>query len=241
MVSLGVNIDHIATVRQARKGIEPDPVAAAAIVEFAGGDAITVHLREDRRHIIDRDVKLLSQTIKTRLNLEMAATQEMQEIALSIKPYSVTLVPEKREELTTEGGLDIVKQKDYLENYIQPFLEAGIIVSLFIDPDENQVKASAEVKAQFIELHTGKYAEFFNTQEEDNSFEELRSATLLAVDLGLKVNAGHGLNYQNVKRLLEIPHLVELNIGHSIVSRALFSGLEKAVRDMKYLLDNFSV
>lgn len=236
MVTLGVNIDHIATIRQARGGAEPDPVSAAAIVEIAGGDAITVHLREDRRHINDRDVKILSNTVKTRLNLEMAATEEMQKIALKIKPYSVTLVPEKRQELTTEGGLDVIKQKEYLKEYLKPLLEARIIVSLFIDPDLEQVKASAETKAQFIELHTGQYAESFDTPEEDKTFHELEKAAKLAQELGLKVNAGHGLNYQNTKRILSIPGMVELNIGHSIVSRAVFTGLDQAVKDMKQLL-----
>jgi len=240
MVTLGVNIDHVATLRQARGGVEPDPILAAAMVEIAGGDAITVHLREDRRHISDRDVKILSQTVKTRLNLEMAATEEMQKIALELKPYSVTLVPEKREELTTEGGLNVINQKDYLANYIRPLLQAGIIVSLFIDPDLKQVKASAETKAQFIELHTGQYAESFDTPEEDKAFNNLKDATELAQGLGLKVNAGHGLNYQNVKKIISIPGMVELNIGHSIVSRAVFVGLTQAVKDMKYLLDNFS-
>jgi len=236
MITLGVNIDHIATIRNARGGNEPDPVSAAAIVELSGGDAITVHLREDRRHIKDRDVKILSNTIKTRLNLEMAATEEMQKIALEIKPYSVTLVPEKRQELTTEGGLDVINRKEYLKEYLKPLLEMGIIVSLFIDPDLEQVKASAETKAQFIELHTGQYAENFNTPQEDKTFQELEKATELAQKLGLKVNAGHGLNYQNVKRILSIQGMVELNIGHSIISRAVFTGLDKAVKDMKYLL-----
>jgi len=240
MTTLGVNIDHIATIRNARGGVEPDPVTAAAIVELAGGDAITVHLREDRRHINDRDVKILSQTIKTRLNLEMAATKEIQKIALEIIPYSVTLVPEKRQELTTEGGLDVVKQKEHLKEYLKPLLEAGIIVSLFIDPDLEQVKASAETGAQFIELHTGQYAESFDTPEEDKAFYDLKESTKYAQELGLKVNAGHGLNYQNVKKVISIPGMVELNIGHSIVSRAVFVGLAQAVKDMKYLLDNFS-
>ena len=236
MVTLGVNIDHIATIRQARGGAEPDPVSAASIVEIAGGDAITIHLREDRRHINDRDVKILSNTVKTRLNLEMAATEEMLKIALEIKPYSVTLVPEKRQELTTEGGLDVIKQKEYLKEYLKPLLEAHIIVSLFIDPDLEQVKASAETKAQFIELHTGQYAESFETLEEDKAFYDLKKAAELAQELGLKVNAGHGLNYQNTKRILSIPGMVELNIGHSIVSRAVFTGLDQAVKDMKHLL-----
>jgi len=240
MVTLGVNIDHVATIRQARGGVEPDPVSAAAIVELAGGDAITVHLREDRRHINDRDVRILSKTIKTRLNLEMAATAEMQKIALEIKPYSVTLVPEKRQELTTEGGLDVFKQKEYLKEYLKPLLNAGIIVSLFIDPDLEQVKASAETKAQFIELHTGQYAESFDTSTEDKTFNDLKEAVKFAQELGLKVNAGHGLNYQNVKKVISIPGMIELNIGHSIVSRAVFVGLDQAVKDMKYLLDNFS-
>ena len=237
MVSLGVNIDHVATIRQARGGIEPDPVTAAAVVELAGGDAITVHLREDRRHICDRDVRIIAQTVKTRLNLEMAATEEMQKIALEIKPYSITLVPEKRQELTTEGGLDVVKQKDMIKKYLKPLLNAGIIVSLFIDPDMEQVKASQETGTQFIELHTGRYAEAFNTPEEDKTFDDIKYATNYANELGLKVNAGHGLNYQNVKKIVEIPGMVELNIGHSIVSRAVFTGLKQAVIDMKALLD----
>jgi len=238
MVSLGVNIDHVATIRNARGGTEPDPVAAAAIVELAGGDAITVHLREDRRHINDRDVRILSQTVKTRLNLEMAATAEIQKIALEIKPYSVTLVPEKRQEITTEGGLDVVNQKQILKEYLKPFKNAGIIVSLFVNPDEQQVKASAEVGADFIELHTGYYSECFNTPKEKEAFEELKASSHMANTLGLKVNAGHGLNYQNVIPVISIPEMVELNIGHSIISRAVFTGLEKAVKDMKYLLAN---
>jgi len=239
MVSLGVNIDHVATIRQARRGVEPDPVAAAAIVELAGGDAITVHLREDRRHINDRDVRILNETVKTRLNLEMAATAEIQKIALEIKPYSVTLVPEKREEITTEGGLDVVNQKQHLSEYIKPFKAAGIIVSLFITPDEKQIRASAEVGADFIELHTGHYAECFNTPKEKEAFEALKASSQLANSLGLKVNAGHGLNYQNVIPVISIPEMVELNIGHSIVSRAVFTGLKTAVKDMKYILANF--
>ena len=241
MVTLGLNIDHVATIRQARGGVEPDPVAAAVIAELAGADAITVHLREDRRHIQDRDVRILKQTIKTRLNLEMAATEEMQEIALEIMPYSVTLVPEKRQELTTEGGLDVVSNKERLTEYIKPLIEAGIIVSLFIDPDFDQVRASSATGAQFIELHTGQYAEAYNTNEENVSFKNLEKAAALAEELDLMVNAGHGLNYQNVKNILSITNLVELNIGHSIISRAVLVGLEQAVKDMKYLLDSFSI
>ena len=239
MATLGLNIDHVATIRQARGGIEPDPVTAAAIAELAGADAITVHLREDRRHINDRDVKLIKQTIKTRLNLEMAATEEIQKIALEIMPYSVTLVPEKRQELTTEGGLDVIGHKEYLNEYLKPLIDNGIIISLFIDPDFSQVEASAEIGAHFIELHTGQYAEAFNTPEEEPAFKNLENAAKLADDLGLRVNAGHGLNYQNVKRILKINNLEELNIGHSIISKAVFVGLDRAVRDMKYILDNF--
>ncbi|MEI7475415.1 MAG: pyridoxine 5'-phosphate synthase [bacterium] len=236
MVTLGVNIDHVATLRQARGGVEPDPVTAAAIAEFAGADAITVHLREDRRHIQDRDLNLLKHTVKTRINLEMAATEEMREIALEVKPYSVTLVPEKRQEVTTEGGLDIVGQEEHLKQYIKPFLEEGIIVSLFIDPDFAQVEASARIGAHFIELHTGQYAEAFNTNDEEIAYKSLKEAAKHAHHLDLRVNAGHGLNYNNVTRILNIKCLEELNIGHSIISRAVFTGLEVAVRDMKKLI-----
>ncbi|MCK7515986.1 MAG: pyridoxine 5'-phosphate synthase [Desulfobacterales bacterium] len=223
MATLGLNIDHIATIRQARGGVEPDPIAGAAIAELAGADAITVHLREDRRHINDRDVRILKETIKTRLNLEMAATQEMMKIALEISPYSVTLVPEKREELTTEGGLDVLGQQQYLTEYVKPLIDNGILVSLFIDPDFKQVEASANTGSQFIELHTGQYAEAFNKFEEDPAFKNLKNAAALASELGLRINAGHGLNYQNVIRILSIDNLEELNIGHSIISRAVFN------------------
>jgi pyridoxine 5-phosphate synthase len=236
MVTLGLNIDHVATIRQARGGIEPDPVAAAAIAELAGADAITVHLREDRRHINDRDVRIIRETVKTRLNLEMAATEEMQKIALEIMPYSVTLVPEKRQELTTEGGLDVVGQMERLKEYIKPLTDKSIIVSLFIDPDFKQVEASSKTGAKYIELHTGQYAEAFNTPEEYPAFKNLDEAAALAEELGLCVNAGHGLNYQNVSGILSIENLEELNIGHSIISRAVFVGLDRAVRDMKELL-----
>lgn len=237
MVKLGVNIDHVATIRQARGGVEPDPVAAAALAELAGADSITVHLREDRRHINDRDVEIIAKTIKTRLNLEMAATEEMSEIARRILPHSVCLVPEKRQELTTEGGLDVLKQKEYLREYIKQLQEKGIIVSLFIDPSKEQVKASADIGAEFIELHTGKYAEAFDTKLEDAAFNELLHAAEYASSLGLGVNAGHGLNYWNVNRILTIPNLYELNIGHTIISRAVLIGLERAVSDMKNLLN----
>ncbi len=237
MIKLGVNIDHVATIRQARGGIEPDPITAAAIAELAGADSITVHLREDRRHINDRDVKILSKTIKTRLNFEMAATEEMQKIALEIIPHSVCLVPEKREELTTEGGLDVLKQKDFLKQYIKPLKKKGILISLFVDPSPEQVKAASETGAEFIELHTGTYSEYFDTKKEDEAFSELQQAAKLASELGLTVNAGHGLNYWNVRRILAIPGLYELNIGHTIISRAVLIGMEKAVKDMKDILD----
>ncbi len=237
MAKLGVNIDHVATIRQARGGVEPDPVTAAALAELAGADSITVHLREDRRHINDRDVEIISKTINTRLNLEMAATDEMQKIAIKTKPHAVCLVPEKRKELTTEGGLDVVKQKEYLQKYIKPLQKEGILVSLFIDPCPDQINASYKVGTDFIELHTGRYAEVFNTKEEDRAFNELKDAAKLACELGLMVNAGHGLNYHNTPRLLTIPKLYELNIGHTIISKAVFVGLEKAVKDMKNILN----
>ncbi len=236
MVKLGLNIDHVATIRQARGGVEPDPAAAAYIAESAGADSITVHLREDRRHIQDRDVEILSGTLKTRMNLEMAATEEMKRIALDIMPHSVCLVPEKRQEITTEGGLDVVSQKGFLKDYIKPFIEKGVIVSLFIDPDIEQVKASGYTGAQFIEIHTGSYAEAFDTMEEGEEFSKLRNAAGLAMGIGLQINAGHGLNYHNVSNMLTIPGFYEFNIGHSIISRAVFVGIERAVRDMKHVL-----
>lgn len=240
MKFLGVNIDHIATIRQARLGIEPDPVHAAAIAEIAGADSITVHLREDRRHIQDRDVKILSKTLKTRMNLEMAATPEMQAIALKICPHSVCLVPEKRQELTTEGGLDVFSQKEQLKEFIKPLNDKGITVSLFIDADERQIEASAYAGANFIEIHTGVYAEKFNTEEQSLAFETMKQASIIAKKLGLRVNAGHGLNYENIKPILTIPELEEFNIGHSIISRAVLVGLDRAVKDMKNIIEIYS-
>jgi pyridoxine 5-phosphate synthase len=236
MVKLGVNIDHIATIRNARGGKEPDPVTAVSICELAGADSITVHLREDRRHIQDRDVHIIKQTIKTRLNLEMAAVDEMQRLAIEIKPYSCCIVPEKRQELTTEGGLDVFSQKEKIKNFIKPLIDEGIIVSLFIDADEDQVRAAYETGAQYIELHTGVYAESFNTPEENAAFNNLKQAANLAQELGLGVNAGHGLNYNNVPGILTIPGFDEFNIGHSIISKAVFTGLDEAVKSMKELL-----
>ena len=236
MVKLGVNIDHIATIRNARGGIEPSPIVAAGICELAGADSITVHLREDRRHIKDEDVRILAKTLTTRMNLEMAATEEIQKIALEVKPHSCCLVPERRQELTTEGGLDVVSNLAYLKDYIAKLNDAGIIVSLFIDASAPQVEAAAKAGAQYIELHTGQYARDFNTPNEQLAFSNLKQAYLQAKELGLEVNAGHGINYHNVTKLLEIKEFYELNIGHSIISKAVFTGLEKAVRDMEDLL-----
>lgn len=233
---LGVNIDHVATLRNARGGIEPSVIDAARIAEGNGASSITTHLREDRRHIKDNDVYTLIKTLKTRLNLEMAMADDIQKIALDIKPYSICLVPEKRQEITTEGGLDVAGQVEKVTEFIKPLLKSGIIVSLFIDPDEAQVKASAKTGAQFIEMHTGTYSETFGTEKEQEEFLKLKNSAKLAQDLGLKVNAGHGLNYQNVKRMHEIPHLVELNIGHSIISKAVFTGLGNAVKEMNELI-----
>lgn len=233
---LGVNIDHIATLRNARGGVEPDVIKAAQIAEENGATSITTHLREDRRHIKDEDVYALINILKTRLNLEMAMADDIQEIALDIKPYSICLVPERRQEVTTEGGLDVAGQLEKVTEFIKPLLDAGIIVSLFIDPDIKQVEASAKTGAQFIEMHTGSYAECFGYKEEEIEFQKLKKAAELAQKLGLKVNAGHGLNYENVHRMHEIDGLCELNIGHSIISRAVFTGLNEAVEKMKELI-----
>ncbi len=233
---LGVNIDHVATLRNARGGVEPSVEKAAEIAEQNGATSITTHLREDRRHIKDEDVYALSESLKTRLNLEMAMADDIQAIALDVKPYSICLVPEKRQEITTEGGLDVAGQLDKVTEFIKPLLDAGIIVSLFIDPDEEQVKASAQTGAQFIEMHTGAYAESFGYKEEEEEFQKLKKSAELAQSLGLKVNAGHGLNYENVHRMHEIEGLHELNIGHSIISRAVFTGLAEAVGKMKEMI-----
>ena len=233
---LGVNIDHIATLRNARGGFEPDPIQAAQICEANGATSITAHLREDRRHMKDSDIKALVKVIKTNLNLEMAVTDEMQKIALDIKPHSVCLVPEKRQEVTTEGGLDVAGQLNKVTKFIAPLTESGILVSLFIDPAEEQIRAAVKTGAQFIELHTGQYSIAYGTTDEQDEFEKLRESSRLAHALGLKVNAGHGLNYQNVHRMRQIDDLYELNIGHSIVSRAVFTGLAQAVKDMAELV-----
>lgn len=234
---LGVNIDHVATLRNARGGFEPDVLTAARICKSCGVESITTHLREDRRHIKDEDVEAIRMLPRTRLNLEMAMTDEMQDIALRLRPHAVCIVPEKRQELTTEGGLDVEGQVERAIKFTKPLLEKNIEVSFFIDPDVHQIAAVAKTGAPFIELHTGRYSEVFGTSEEERAFQDLKGAAIFAQNFGLKVNAGHGLNYQNVKRMHEIPNIVELNIGHSIISRAIFVGLEQAVKEMKTLCE----
>lgn len=233
MLTLGVNIDHVATLRQARRTVEPDPVAAAVLVELGGADGITTHLREDRRHIQERDIRLLRQTVRTRLNLEMAATSEMVAIALDLKPNYVTLVPEKREEVTTEGGLDVIGNLTRLAEVVNQLQSAQIPVSLFIDPEPNQITATAKIQAQFIELHTGKYAEASQEISQAQELNALKQGCEQALSLGLRVNAGHGLTYWNVYPVACLPGMEELNIGHTIISRAVLVGLERAVREMK--------
>jgi pyridoxine 5-phosphate synthase len=234
--TLGVNIDHIATIRQARRTVEPDPVAAAVLAELAGADGITVHLREDRRHIQDRDVRLLRQTVRTHLNLEMAATDEMVAIALDVRPDYVTLVPERREEVTTEGGLDVAGQLDRLTQIVQTLQNSGIPVSLFIDARPEQIDAAATSQAQFIELHTGQYAEAKDETSRAKELTLLRLGCDQALVSGLRVNAGHGLTYWNVYPVTKLPGMEELNIGHTIISRAALVGMERAVREMKQAL-----
>lgn len=237
MPTLGVNIDHIATIRQARRGVEPDPVAAAVIAELAGADGITVHLREDRRHIQERDVRLLRQTIRTRLNLEMAATPEMVAIALDVKPDYITLVPERREEITTEGGLNVKAQCDRLGKFVHQLQGAGIPVSLFVDAEPEQLQASARTGAKFVELHTGTYANTKTEEEHNRELELLTKGGELAISLGLRLNSGHGLTYWNTRPVAQIKGMEELNIGHSIISRAVLVGLDKAIREMKELIN----
>lgn len=232
---LGVNIDHIATIRQARMGIEPDPVMAATLAILGGADGITVHLREDRRHIQDRDLRLLKEFVPVELNLEMAATGEMISVAVKTKPELVTLVPEKRQELTTEGGLNIKTQKKHLQETIKKIKEAGISVSLFINPDVEDVKVSKEVGADMVEIHTGMYANTKGKRQEKELSRVIR-AIQSGLDLSLLVNAGHGLNYFNVSRIASIHGLRGLYIGHSIISRSVFVGLERAVREIKDII-----
>ena len=236
MARLGVNVDHVATLRQARGGHEPDPVAAAVLADLGGTDGIVVHLREDRRHIQDRDLKLLRETIPTSLNLEMAVEESVAKIALQIRPDKVTLVPERRQELTTEGGLAVIEHRERIKALIRAFHDAQIPVSLFIDPDPHQIRAAQKVGADAIELHTGRYANSREPREIKKEFDAILEGAKLANRLGVEVNAGHGLTYHNVQPLTSIPDIVEFNIGHSIISRAVLVGLERAVREMKALV-----
>ncbi|TPH16569.1 pyridoxine 5'-phosphate synthase [Litorilituus lipolyticus] len=235
-ILLGVNVDHIATLRQARGTNYPDPVYAASVAEHAGADGITVHLREDRRHIQDRDIYVLKQTLHSRMNFEMAVTDEMIDIACEVKPEFCCLVPEKREELTTEGGLDVVGQLEKVASAVAKLSQAGIKVSLFIDADKAQIDAALASKAPYIEIHTGHYADLTNEEEQLAELERLTQGIKYAHGLGIKVNAGHGLNYFNVKPIAAIEEIIELNIGHAIIARAAIDGLDKAVRDMKNLM-----
>ncbi len=236
MAKLGLNVDHIATVRQARGGTEPDPVTAAAIGELAGAEGITIHLREDRRHIQDRDLEILRRTVQTKLNLEMAATSEMVEIACRIKPDQCTLVPEKRQELTTEGGLDVVGNLANIAQAIIGLHSAGITVSLFVDPTEEQINASKAAGTDAIEIHTGRYAEACGEASRHHELAAIREAIVLGNELGLTVHAGHGLNYVNILPLTTMDGIEEFNIGHSIISRAVLVGLDRAVREMVALI-----
>jgi pyridoxine 5-phosphate synthase len=235
---LSVNIDHIATIRQARRGAEPDPVAAAVLAELAGARGIIAHLREDRRHVQDRDVRLLREVVQTKLNMEMAATDEMLRIARELKPDFSTLVPEKREELTTEGGLDVASRADFMKSFISALKEAGITVSLFVDPDERQIAASKKAGADWVELHTGSYANAPAGRARDQELVKISEAAKLAASLGMRVGAGHGLNYTNADRIAALPEVEELNIGHSIIARASLAGMERAVRDMRALIED---
>jgi len=235
-ILLGVNVDHIATLREARGTNYPDPVYAASVAEHAGADGITIHLREDRRHIQDRDVQVMKQTLHTRMNLEMAVTDEMLAIACDVKPVFCCLVPEKREELTTEGGLDVAGQLDKITKAVAQLDKSGIQTSLFIDADKKQIDAALASKAPYIEIHTGKYADAPSELEQQEELTRLIKGIKYADKLGLKVNAGHGLNYFNVKPIAAIEEIIELNIGHAIIARAVIDGLDKAIRDMKQLM-----
>lgn len=232
MPQLGVNIDHVATVRQARRTIEPDPVWAAVLAELGGAHGITLHLREDRRHIQDRDLRVMKETVQVKLNLEMAATNEMTEIACEVHPDQVTLVPEKREEITTEGGLDVVANRDRIDAYLQQLMTREIETSLFIDPDPRQIEMSQELGVSAVELHTGQYADAETELARQRELEKLIAAGKLVCDLGLKLHLGHGLTYRNVQPVARIPGVCELNIGHSIMARSMMVGMQQAVREM---------
>lgn len=236
MATLGVNIDHVATIRQARRTIEPDPVWAAALAELGGADVITVHLREDRRHIQDRDVRVLKQTVQVKLNFEMAAEQAMTDFALEIRPQQATLVPEKRQEVTTEGGLDVVGNRDRVARCIDQLHARGIVVSLFIDPDEKQIEATKSLGCAAVELHTGRYADATSDDIQLRELRQLQQAGKFARNCGLLLHFGHGLTYRNVQPVAAIPEAGELNIGHSIVARAVMVGFSQAVREMRDLI-----
>jgi pyridoxine 5-phosphate synthase len=238
---LGVNIDHVATLRQARGTRYPEPIQAALVAEQAGADGITLHLREDRRHIQDRDVEMLKEILQTRMNLEMAATAEMGAIAARIRPNDCCLVPERREELTTEGGLDVVANKAHLKEFCTGLAEAGVRVSLFIDADPDQLEAAVEVGAPVVEIHTGHYADADSAAARIRELQRIEEAVDYGIGLGLQMNAGHGLDYHNVKAIAAIPGVEELNIGHSIIARAVFSGLGEAVREMKRIINDPSL
>jgi pyridoxine 5-phosphate synthase len=233
---LGVNVDHVATLRQSRRTSYPDPVQAAMLAELAGADQITIHLREDRRHIQERDLQILRRTVQTRLNLEMAATQEMVKIAYEAKPDSCTLVPERREELTTEGGLDVAGNRDGIRKVVKTLRDADIVTSLFIDPEVDQVRAAHRVEADVVEIHTGRYCDARLVQDRGRELARVVDAAKAAAKLGIKVAAGHGLNYQNVLPVVAISEIEELNIGHAIIGHAIMVGMERAVREMKALL-----
>jgi len=237
MATLGVNIDHIATLRQARGGVEPEPAHGASIAEIAGARGITAHLREDRRHMVDRDIYLLKQLVTTNLNLEMAVTDEMVQIARDVRPYMCTLVPEKREERTTEGGLLVRGREQEIKTAVSQLLENSILVSIFIDPDVNQIKAATKTGATHIELHTGYYANAQSEEERLSELDKLKTAAQLAHKLKFTVNAGHGLDYKNTFDVAAIDNMNELNIGHSIISRSVFTGLDSAVREMRDIIE----
>lgn len=239
MPKLCVNVDHVATIRQARLGLEPDPLTAAQLAILAGARGIIVHLREDRRHIQDLDVFNLKKHLKANLHLEMAATSEMQKIALEVNPYMICLVPEKRQELTTEGGLNCLGQEKKLKEYIAPFKEKGVLVSLFIDADPEQIKAAKEIGSEFIEIHTGHFADAQSKIEQERELRKILKSIEYAQKIGLKVNLGHGLDYQNIWSFAKVPGIQEYSIGHSIISRAIYVGISKAVEQMVQIINTF--
>lgn len=235
MPKLNLNVDHVATLRQARRGKEPDPVSAAMVAEFAGASGIVLHLREDRRHAQERDLEVLRKLIQTKLNMEMAATEEMVGIAKKIIPDLVTIVPENRQEITTEGGLDVAGNMEWIKKTVSNLQDSDLFISLFIDPDKNQIEASKEIGADMVEIHTGMYAEAKNEKNRKKELGKIINSVKKALNIGLRISAGHGLNYHNVQEIASIDGIEDLNIGHSIVSRALLVGMERAVRDMVLL------